>query len=138
MRRVRALFDGHRGPVGGGKGMSVELYDPDEYSIWTEYDIARGTRSFRWVVSGGDGGEHYVRVWGGQGAYEWTATVTPQDDAGSGGDAADEMDDAIEIALERVRRPAGRQRAVRLVHLQSERGKVRHGDADRWQGRGVP
>ncbi len=88
------------GPTTGGTGMSVEFFDADEYSLWAEYGIDTGTKTFRWVVSGADGGDYYVHVSAGEGPYEWKAAIAPQDDGGSGGDAGPEREEGVAIALD--------------------------------------
>jgi len=72
--------------------MTFALLTPDRTATWAEYDLPAGShRVVRRLFSQEHGGIHYLGVNRGRGAYTLTLTITPQDDASLGGDAADEL-----------------------------------------------
>jgi len=82
------------------EGLSFSLVDVDESELWSEYDV-RGGRAMAgsFILGPESGGTHYLQVFGGQGAYSVEIAVSAQDDADSGGDAGDEIQDAVEIEV---------------------------------------
>jgi len=80
--------------------LSVELYDPEEYDLWSAYDVGEGDTAEATLVIGPDsGGTHYLMVSSALAQYTVAITVTEQDDAGSGADAPDEISDEIALKV---------------------------------------
>ncbi|NLD71349.1 MAG: hypothetical protein GX649_01375 [Chloroflexi bacterium] len=75
------------------------LYDPDESEVWREYDISpRQGASVTRSIAAEAAGEYALGV-SGTGAYTVTISSAGQNDAGSGGDAGEEIYDAVEVEV---------------------------------------
>jgi hypothetical protein len=78
--------------------LDIWLYNSDQKEIWSAQNVGPtvtqlGTR----VMNTSSGGTYYVRVCDGEGRYGIELASQSQNDAGSGGDAGDELVQALEV-----------------------------------------
>lgn len=85
----------------GSEKVDVELYDFEEAPLWSEYDLRAGQPLTMTVIVGAEsGGQYALGVRSGPAAYQVEVSTAGQDDGGSGGDAGDELGEAVEIVLD--------------------------------------
>jgi hypothetical protein len=85
----------------GSEEVDVELYDFEEVPLWSEYGVRAGQPLTMTVIVGAEsGGQYALGVRSGPAAYQVEVSTTTQDDGGSGGDAGDELGEAVEIVLD--------------------------------------
>jgi hypothetical protein len=77
--------------------LSIYLYNPAQHEIWYAYGVAGGlTKTGRYLIDAASGGDHYLQVTGGAGAYTVDFKAGQQNDAGLGVDAP-QYEDALGI-----------------------------------------
>ncbi|HHX45193.1 MAG TPA: hypothetical protein GX714_14580 [Chloroflexi bacterium] len=80
------------------EGLAISVYDPDEYEMWSEYNIHSGaSETFAHVLDASAGGVYYISVGNGKGRYTLDLSSAAQNDADSGGDAGDTFAAAVEV-----------------------------------------
>ncbi|MEA3407596.1 MAG: hypothetical protein U9R48_05905 [Chloroflexota bacterium] len=90
-------------PDEDAESMTVSLLDPDQDEIWYEGGIGPTvTKQVSKLMSSSSGGTYYVGVQYGTGGYNLELSSQSQNDADSGGDAGDEVVDALEVESDRV------------------------------------
>jgi len=78
--------------------MSITLLSPEESEIWSQADIGPGvTESASGLTGSSASGIYYIVVAHGQGSYTIELSQASQNDADTGGDAGDGMEDALKI-----------------------------------------
>ncbi len=84
------------------EGPTVQLLGPGKSEEWGAYSVSRGDiESTRMVLGADSAGQYYLTVWG-TGSYTFTVRASAQNDGASGGDAGDEVGDAVTIQAGKV------------------------------------
>ena len=85
-------------PDEAAKPMNISLRNTELHEIWYLEGVVPGvTQSTAVIMNSSSGGIFYAVVSDGNGHYQMNLTVQSQNDAGSGNDAADRIDKALEI-----------------------------------------
>ncbi len=82
----------------GAEELTVELLNPDQDLVWRQEGLGQTqSRSTTRLMGAASGGTYYLQVIGGSGSYSIDLETKRQDDAGSGGDAGDELPGAVAV-----------------------------------------
>ncbi|MBD3370201.1 hypothetical protein GF402_07560 [Candidatus Fermentibacteria bacterium] len=86
-------------PGNDAENINVQVLDPEQRELWTEWDVAPGvTKTETFAMSCSSGGPYYVQAWqGSKGSYALEVSASAQDDAGVGTDAGDRAVDAAAV-----------------------------------------
>jgi hypothetical protein len=83
-----------------GDGFAVSLRDPDREEVWFADGFSPGTeKSVHMLTGSSSGGTFWLDISYGQGMYEIHLNLKDQDDAGTGGDAGDDISNAPKIPV---------------------------------------
>ncbi|MCP4285627.1 MAG: hypothetical protein GY792_14410 [Gammaproteobacteria bacterium] len=83
--------------------MNIQLFDPEREQIWVSRYVKPGvTKSVKKIMNTFSGGIYYLKVSDAKGKYTVDLASKSQNDADSGGDAADDIGAAFQIKTELV------------------------------------
>jgi hypothetical protein len=95
------VFDLAFTPQGDADRINVQILNPDQRELWTEFDVPPPvTKELNYMTPTEGGGDFYVHVWpGSPGSYVLELSNRMQDDGGTGEDAGGRAPEAAEVAL---------------------------------------